>query len=284
MRTTLGAAASGAATGSGLTQATARLLGRTTASTGAIEELSATAPLSLASGAIAISAATTGAAGSMSAADKAKLDGIATGAVPRWTAVANFTATPASTSTITMGTDQTAMLLPGLPLRYTYNGATYYGVIAACTANLLTIRGAPLSTSYTTTLDVGTPEMVKQLHISVPGYFEDATNTGLLASDCYQVIKWTCSRAYCVGYNAKCQTADGGATQPSVQVTWGGNAISTANSAAGIRPGASWVATDIDISPTNYVVDYNEALEISVTKNSTGDAADLNVDILMVVP
>lgn len=39
-RTTLGAAASGAATASGLTMATARVLGRTTASTGAIEELS----------------------------------------------------------------------------------------------------------------------------------------------------------------------------------------------------------------------------------------------------
>lgn len=38
-RTTLGAAASGAATGSGLTMATARLLGRRTASTGALEEL-----------------------------------------------------------------------------------------------------------------------------------------------------------------------------------------------------------------------------------------------------
>jgi len=39
-RTTLGAAAAGAATASGLTMATGRVLGRTTASTGAIEELS----------------------------------------------------------------------------------------------------------------------------------------------------------------------------------------------------------------------------------------------------
>jgi hypothetical protein len=40
-RVTMGAAASGSITTSGLTQATARLLGRTTASTGAVEELSA---------------------------------------------------------------------------------------------------------------------------------------------------------------------------------------------------------------------------------------------------
>jgi hypothetical protein len=42
-RTTLGAAASGAVTGSGLTMATGKVLGRTTASAGAIEELDATA-------------------------------------------------------------------------------------------------------------------------------------------------------------------------------------------------------------------------------------------------
>jgi hypothetical protein len=40
VRTTIGAAGSGAVTGSGLTMATARLLGRTTASSGAIEEIS----------------------------------------------------------------------------------------------------------------------------------------------------------------------------------------------------------------------------------------------------
>jgi hypothetical protein len=46
-RTNLSAAASGAATGSGLTMATARLLGRTTASTGALEEISVGTGLSL---------------------------------------------------------------------------------------------------------------------------------------------------------------------------------------------------------------------------------------------
>lgn len=46
---TIGAAKTGAITGSGLTLATARLLGRTTASTGAVEEISVTTGLSLAS-------------------------------------------------------------------------------------------------------------------------------------------------------------------------------------------------------------------------------------------
>lgn len=49
-RTNLGAAASGDVTASGLTQATNRLLGRSTAGTGAVEEITPSAGLSLASG------------------------------------------------------------------------------------------------------------------------------------------------------------------------------------------------------------------------------------------
>jgi hypothetical protein len=49
-RTNLGAAASGAVTGSGLTMTTARILGRTTAATGAIEEITIGSGLSLSAG------------------------------------------------------------------------------------------------------------------------------------------------------------------------------------------------------------------------------------------
>jgi len=54
-RTTLGAAASGAATASGLTMATARLLGRTTAATGAIEEITVGTGLTLSAGTLSVS-------------------------------------------------------------------------------------------------------------------------------------------------------------------------------------------------------------------------------------
>jgi hypothetical protein len=51
-RTNLGAAASGAVTSSGLTMATARLLGRSTASTGAVEEITVGSGLSLSAGSL----------------------------------------------------------------------------------------------------------------------------------------------------------------------------------------------------------------------------------------
>jgi len=50
VRSTIGAAGSGTATGSGLTMATARLLGRTTASAGALEEIAVGTGLTLAGG------------------------------------------------------------------------------------------------------------------------------------------------------------------------------------------------------------------------------------------
>jgi hypothetical protein len=55
-RTNLGAAASGAVTGSGLTMTTARILGRTTASTGAIEEITIGSGLSLSAGTLSSTA------------------------------------------------------------------------------------------------------------------------------------------------------------------------------------------------------------------------------------
>lgn len=55
-RTNLGAAASGSITASGLTQSTARILGRTTASTGAIEEIQIGSGLSLSAGELSATA------------------------------------------------------------------------------------------------------------------------------------------------------------------------------------------------------------------------------------
>ena len=59
-RTNLGAAASGAITGSGLTMATARLLGRSTASTGAVEEITVGSGLTLSGGTLTATGGGTG--------------------------------------------------------------------------------------------------------------------------------------------------------------------------------------------------------------------------------
>lgn len=73
-RTTLGAAASGAATASELTVATARLLGRTTALTGALEEISVGASLTLTGGSLSGTPASATQAGVTELATQAEVD------------------------------------------------------------------------------------------------------------------------------------------------------------------------------------------------------------------
>ncbi|MCX6552652.1 MAG: hypothetical protein NTY02_16890, partial [Acidobacteria bacterium] len=73
------------------------------------------------------------------------------------------------------------------------------------------IRGAPLGGTVTK-LEVGTAEMVRQIHVQLPGLFEDASNATLLATDLYTKLYWECAKAYCVGFTANTMTADGGAS------------------------------------------------------------------------
>jgi hypothetical protein len=93
-RTALGAAASGAVTASGLTQATARLLGRTTASTGAIEELTVGSNLTLSAGSINLATnPAIGAATATTPAAGANGTGVATTAFVQNRAWVNFNGT-----------------------------------------------------------------------------------------------------------------------------------------------------------------------------------------------
>lgn len=81
-RTTLVAAKSGIVTGTGITQTTARLLGRTTASTGAIEEISVGNGLTMAAGSIAADAASTTVDGIVELATQAEVDAGTANRVP----------------------------------------------------------------------------------------------------------------------------------------------------------------------------------------------------------
>lgn len=208
-----------------------------------------------------------------------------TGGASLWTDIAaeSYTATPASTSTLTMLTDVTATVLVGAPLRYTIGGVVYYGQVTALIAGLLTIRGAPLSGAVSN-LQWGDASRLVVLPVTIPGAFEDATNTTLLATDCYASFLWPYPRAYCVGFDYIEKTADGGATQPNCNVSWGGNRISTANTNAGPLLTASAQRTVVDINTTSYVVENLEALEIETVKGTTGDAMDLTILVRMVVP
>lgn len=205
----------------------------------------------------------------------------------RWRPIptADYTATPASTSRITMS--DTTGLRVGLPIRYTYNSVTYYGVIDAVSAGThIDVAGATLNTGQDLTdLRVGTPEMVVQMDLFVSGTYGDGTND-LLATDMNAYVRWQLPDAYLVKFAATHKTVDGTA-QPKINVKVGGSSVSTADTNNGIQlsTAGAWVENGaIAINTTNYAINPDDAIEVACTAAGTdGDAADLTVSLLFVM-
>lgn len=206
----------------------------------------------------------------------------AAGGATFWTALANFTATPASTSTITMGTDQTATIPVGSPLKYTIGGTVYYGMVTAITSNLLTVAGAPLGGDVTA-LSLGDISRIEQVDIIVNGYYEDATNTALIGTDLNAALVWRKSKAYAVAYKVWSKVHDS-STHGKATVLINATELNTAADGLTIAADATWYSTVIDIATAAYDINPTEAIEISVTKGGAGDAHDLVVSIMFVYP
>lgn len=205
-------------------------------------------------------------------------------AYSNWTAVTAFTATPPSTSTLTMTSDLTTSMLVGKSLRYTIGGTIYYGQVSAIASNLLTVRGAPLSGDVTA-LAYGGGSLV-QMVLPVNGSYEDASNSALIASDNSFQLLWELEAAKCVAFKAWSKTHDTGATHGAVNVTLNGNAVSTSNTNTGLllAADATWYATVVDLNVSNYGISNGQVIELSVTKGTNGDAANLCVIAIFLIP
>jgi len=113
----------------------------------------------------------------------------ASGVIDHWISIpSGYTATPASTSTLTMTSDLTGTLKPGYGLRYTIGGTVYHGAITTITSNLMTIAGASLSGDVSALYY--TKIGVVQLPILIPGYYEDATEACNMCGDLGQTLVW----------------------------------------------------------------------------------------------
>ena len=198
--------------------------------------------------------------------------------------VGTFTATPASTSTLTMTTDLTGLIAVGMALKCVIGGVDYYGVVAAIASNLLTVNGAPLSGDVTGLYYGG--GTISQVIVSVPGAYEDANNSTLLASDNLTQFVWKKPKSYCVFFSAYSIVHDSGATHGNVNVMINSAAVSTTDTNKGplIAANGTWYPTAVDINTSNYDINPGEVLEIQATKGSTGDASDLTVAMVFVTP
>jgi hypothetical protein len=194
-----------------------------------------------------------------------------------------FTATPASTSTLTMTVDKTATIKVGMGLKYKISSTYYYGIVTAITSNLLTIAGAPLSGDVSE-LYWCPPERVIQVDFFIPGMFADAANTALLNSDVNTAFEWNLGKAYCVLIRHKVKTDDSGAAQPHVTISIAGSVVGTDNTNAGQAVAETWTSTVVGINTSNYDINQDDAIEVVTDANGTNDdASDLTVSAVFVL-
>jgi hypothetical protein len=169
-----------------------------------------------------------------------------------------------------------------MPLRYTIGGTNYFGICHAITSNLMTVHGAPLSSTITA-LWYATQELSQAAILFVAGRFADAADSNLLQDDQKTFFVWNLAKAYLAKFYVRAGTNDTGANQPRLNVTLAGNSVCTSNSNAGLALATGWANTVVDVSTTNYVVSYGDAIEVIVDNNgSNKDAENLTVECTFV--
>jgi len=192
-----------------------------------------------------------------------------------------FTATPASTSTITMAVDLTAKIKVNMGLMYIIGGVTYYGQVSAITNNLLSVRGAPLGGDVTSLYYGG--GFIRQLNIIIPGLYEDASNTALIASDLGSSFIWTLPISYCVHYKVYSKVHDTG-THGQASVRINNTEVNTTAGGLTIAADTTWYSTVVDIATAAYDINPGEAIEVTSVKSGNGDATDLTVTMIFLTP
>ena len=209
------------------------------------------------------------------------------------TATTDFTTTALSTSTIDMNTDQTANIKVGSPIRFTLSSVVYYAICTAITSTVLTIGGAPLTTSAgaLTALAYGDVSRAEQVTIHIPGYYEETAYTSApfalesLLGMRYGVM-WSKATAYCVQFKVINRVTDTG-TAPKINVMVNAAAVGTANTNTGLSVSSNTTpaATVVDINTSNYDINTGEYIEIMVTKGTdTVKAQDLTISVVFVYP
>lgn len=213
----------------------------------------------------------------------------------RWTAVTGFNDQPYSTSKIDVtGIADHGASMVGKPIKFKLSGSYYYAIGTSTntpdfTNYYLNIAGAPLTTGDgdLTELYVGTPEMIRQEVINIPGYWADGASSTLLASDLKIALRWGGAAAYLVRMEAWSNTDDSGANKARVNVTVAGNAVLTTNTNAGleIAADATWYSSVVDINTSNYDISILAgAIELSTDANgSNDDSSDLTVILTFIL-
>jgi hypothetical protein len=195
---------------------------------------------------------------------------------------------PASTSTITMNSDWTGTIKPGMPVKFKLSDSYYYAIVTAITSNLLTIAGAPLTTGDgdLQELYIGPPERVVQVDLFVPGNYTDDVGD-LLDAHADTAFQWGLGKAYLCAFSIYATAIDGG-DPATVNVKINGSLVSTENSNNGPAHSSAktWDANSaVAINTSNYDINRGEALDLRCTWTGMAPSAgeDLTASLLFVL-
>jgi len=188
----------------------------------------------------------------------------------------DFNITGASTSTVTMLTNQTSNISIGDQIKFKLSGTYYYGRCTAITSNLLTVGGAPLTTTASALTELyfsKTQYFISPLSTIVfSGYFASATNTTMLETKLSMKggYIWEHPKVYLVGVRIIASSYDTGAgvtTQPAFNITRNGSSmLSTGLTIAN----GTQVISGIQFNTAQYLISYNDVIECTVSAASGG--------------
>lgn len=217
------------------------------------------------------------------------------GSAEKWTELTittDFDDQPASTSTITMNSDQTGSILPGMALKFKLSGSYYYAICTAITSNLLTIAGAPLTTGdgdLTELYYCNMPDATHTEIIVISGAFADNTSTTLIESDLLLKggIIWKKSKAYCVQMGIICTTLDSGTVTTQAQLN--GKINSADMLSSDLTVNTSIVNSVVNVNTSTYDINFGESIELELAVLASGaapvhDAINLTVYLTFVTP
>lgn len=181
--------------------------------------------------------------------------------------------------------DLSASVIAGLPLRYEYDGTTYYGVVKHVSATRIAIAGAPLDgTEALTDLSYGPAHKVVPIRLFVPGAWS-ALAENLLENVALTGFRWGLSSAKLVAFGLRADTEDS-TTPGRVNVTINGGAVSDDWDDDGLELDAvGWHDNPpVSIRVASYAVERGDALELACTvAGGTGDAENLTAELLFVL-
>jgi len=187
--------------------------------------------------------------------------------------------------TVSDNTTNQEIFREGRPIRYADTpGSWRYGIVTGYSSGTVTLAGAAMTTSFDAFIQYAPANNAVVETFIVGGAFANATETSLLYADADTLHYWNYGHAHAVKFTVICKSADSGANDPRVNVTIGGNGVSTSNSNAGVECIETISATTTDINTTNYNILYGDRVEISTDDNGTNDdAEDLTVQVVFVL-